>query len=256
MNEKARELRRLHGEGNGPLLLPTVWDATSARAAEAAGFPAVGTTSDGVASALGYGGRESAPRDEMLAAAARIVRSVALPVSVDLEGGYGLAPEEIGRWLVETGAAGCNIEDSRHAEGTLADPAEQAERIAGIRAAAGDAPVVNARIDTFLRDRIDGGKTPEAELVEETVRRAAAGADCVFPILASGRETVGALVKRIPGPVNILCRPGGLSVRELADLGVARISWGPFVHDHAREQLVAHLARLRTALAGPEGGAA
>ncbi|UOE18882.1 isocitrate lyase/phosphoenolpyruvate mutase family protein [Thermobifida halotolerans] len=259
MNSKAQELRRLHSDGSGPLLLPTVWDVTGARAAEAAGFSAVATTSDGIASTLGYGGRESAPRDEMLAAAARIVRSVPLPVTVDLEGGYGLGAEEIVRWLTEVGAAGCNIEDSLHARGSLADVEEQAERIAGIRAAAGDTPlVVNARIDTFLRDRISGGGTPEAELVAETLQRAeaylAAGADCVFPILASGRETVGELVGKIPGPVNILCLPGGLSVRELADLGVARISWGPFIHDHAREQLLAHLTQIRRAGAEPGGG--
>lgn len=246
MTSRAQSLKDLH-HAAGPLLLPPVWDAMSARAVAAAGFPAVATTSDGVASSLGHGGRESAPQTEMLAAAARIVRSVSLPVSVDLEGGYGLSSAELAAWLLDTGAAGCNIEDSLHAEGALADPDQHAERIAALRASAGGTPlVINARIDTFLREKITGGDTPQEELIAETVRRAraylSAGADCVFPILATGHRTVRELARRIPGPVNILHVPHGPSVRELAEAGVARISWGPAVFERVRDGLRSHLS--------------
>src|SRR5690348_16886140 len=114
-------LRSLHRPGT-PLLLPNAWDAATARAVVAAGFPVVATTSGGVAGALGYEDHHGAPADEMLAAAARIVRSVDVPVTVDAEGGYGLEPAELVAALRTAGAAGCNLEDTDHAAGRLRDP--------------------------------------------------------------------------------------------------------------------------------------
>jgi 2-methylisocitrate lyase-like PEP mutase family enzyme len=128
MTELARRcdlLRSLHVPGE-PLVLPNAWDAASARAVVAAGFPVVATTSGGVAAALGYEDHEGAPGDEMLAAAARIARSVDVPVTVDAEAGYGLEPTALVAALERAGAAGCNLEDTDHPAGRLRDPREHA----------------------------------------------------------------------------------------------------------------------------------
>lgn len=131
-----------------PLVLPGPWDAASARVFAAAGFPALATPSAGVAASLGYEDGAT-PADAMFAAVARIVRAVDVPVSADVEGGYGLAPKELVERLLEVGAVGCNLEDSTAAG--LRDPAEHAEWLAGVREAAGDRLFLNARIDTFVR---------------------------------------------------------------------------------------------------------
>src|ERR687895_700753 len=118
-------LRSLHVPGE-PLLLPNAWDAATAKAVVAAGFPVVATTSAGVAAALGYEDHEGAPGEEMLAASARIARAVDVPVTVDAEAGYGLEPAELVAALKRAGAAGCNLEDTDHSTGALRDPAEHA----------------------------------------------------------------------------------------------------------------------------------
>src|SRR5689334_8659704 len=119
-------LRSLHRPG-APLLLPNAWDAATAKAVVEAGYPVVATTSWGVAESLGYEDDEKAPPDEMLAAAARIARSVEVPVTVDAEAGYGMEPSALVRALRDAGAAGCNLEDTDHSRGTLRDPDRQAE---------------------------------------------------------------------------------------------------------------------------------
>src|SRR5205823_14702045 len=128
-------LRSLHRPGD-PLVLPNAWDAATARAVAAAGFPAVATTSAAVAAALGYDDHEGAPAGEMLAAAARIARSVDVPVTVDAEAGYGLPPERLVEALLEAGAAGCNLEDTDHKTGGLIEIGRQAERVSAVRRAA------------------------------------------------------------------------------------------------------------------------
>src|SRR5918992_4187210 len=145
-------LRSMHRPG-APLLLPNVWDAATARAVVAAGFPVVATTSWGVAETLGYEDHEGAPADEMLAAAARIAKGVEVPVTVDAEAGYGMQPAELVAALRSAGAAGCNLEDTHHAAGSLRDPDQQAEWLRAVRqaaSAAGYRLVINARIDVFL----------------------------------------------------------------------------------------------------------
>src|SRR6188472_2926864 len=167
-------LRSLHRPG-APLLLPNAWDVATARAVAAAGFPVVATTSAGVAEALGYEDHEGAPGDEMLAAAARIARGVDVPVSVDAEAGYGMAPAELVAALRSAGAAGCNLEDSDHAAGVLRDPDRHAEWLGAVRQAASkiDYPlVINARVDVFLRPFFAGADTQAlAELVPEAIQR-------------------------------------------------------------------------------------
>src|SRR5690242_19482029 len=170
-------LRSLHRPG-APLLLPNVWDVATARAVVAAGFPVVATSSGAVAATLGYEDHHGAPADEMLAAAARIARSVDVPVTIDAEGGYGLSPAELVAALHATGAAGCNLEDTDHAAGRLRDPVEHAGWVAAVRQAAaydGYPLVINARVDVFVGPFFSGaGPGTQEALLPEALRRARA----------------------------------------------------------------------------------
>jgi 2-methylisocitrate lyase-like PEP mutase family enzyme len=244
LGDRCRLLRTLHVPGN-PLVLPNVWDVPSTRAVVAAGFPVVATTSAGVAEALGYDDHERAPAAEMLAAAARIARAADIPVTADVEAGYGLSPSALVDALMETGIAGCNLEDTDHAANALVDPAEQAGRLTDVRAEAAARDydlVINARIDVFLAER----DRPQTELVEEALGRAhayfAAGVDCVYPIFLREHEATFRFITAAGGPVNLLALPEGPSVAELAEIGVARISYGPLVFRRVHEQLRAMLA--------------
>src|SRR5689334_9451007 len=168
-------LRSLHRPGD-PLLLPNAWDVATARAVVAAGFPVVATTSAGVAETLGYEDHERAPADDMLAAAARIASGVNVPVTVDAEAGYGMEPAEMVPALKLAGAAGCNLEDTDHAAGSLRDHGRHAEWLAAVRHAAsqdGYGLVINARIDVFLGPFLAGaGPGTQEDLVPEAVQRA------------------------------------------------------------------------------------
>ncbi len=240
----AAALRPLHVPGD-PLILPNAWDAGTARLVEQAGFPAVATTSSGVADALGYADGQQTPVEEMLAAVARIARAVAVPVSADMEAGYGLEPNELARRVAATGAVGLNLEDTDHANfPALVAPATQTARIAGIKAAA--ELVVNARVDVHLR----GGAT-RAALVRATSYRDA-GADCVYPIGVIDERTIARFVE-LGVPVNILLRPGAPSIERLAELGVARISLGHFLHAEMEEALRARLKSLPLRAIIPRG---
>ncbi|GGY92294.1 isocitrate lyase/PEP mutase family protein [Streptomyces poonensis] len=225
--DKAGVFRALHqGRDPGdPLVLPGPWDAASARVCEAAGFPALATPSAGVAASLGYEDGAT-PAEEMFAAVARIVRAVGVPVSADVEGGYGLPPEELVERLLETGAVGCNLEDS-DGEGNLKDPQRHADRLAEVRAAAGGRLFVNARIDTFLRGDADPERATE-QAVERAALYVAAGADCVYPIGAPA-DVLPLLRSGIQGPINVhgTVTGGGPSPAELGALGATRITFGP-----------------------------
>ncbi|MER5259905.1 isocitrate lyase/phosphoenolpyruvate mutase family protein [Streptomyces sp. NPDC002855] len=230
-----------HGRAPGdPLVLPGPWDAASARVFVEAGFPAVATPSAGVAASLGYADGE-VPPDEMFAAVTRIVRSVsgAVPVSADIEGGYGLAPKELVERLLETGAVGCNLEDSESAGGALKDPREQAEWLAEVRSVAGGGLFINARVDTFIRGVADPGQA-----IERARLYVAAGADCVYPIGAPP-EALPALRGGISGPINAGARPSRASLRELGELGATRITFGPGLQIRATEALREITAELR-----------
>ncbi|MEU2965005.1 isocitrate lyase/phosphoenolpyruvate mutase family protein [Streptomyces ardesiacus] len=221
-----------------PLVLPGPWDAASARVFAAAGFPALATPSAGVAASLGYADGAT-PADEMFAAVARIARAVDVPVSADVEDGYGLAPEELVERLLDAGAVGCNLEDS--ADGVLKDPAEHAEWLAAVREAAGDRLFLNARIDTFLRGVDDPGAA-----VGRAAAYVAAGADCVYPI-AAPVAVLPLLRAGIQGPVNVLARPGeGPSPAELGGLGATRITFGPGLQRAAERAVREQAAGLST----------
>lgn len=232
-SDAAQRLRELHHAAR-PLLLPNAWDAASARAFAAAGFPAVATSSSAVAAALGHGDGQRAPVDEVLAAVTRIARAVPVPVTADLEAGYGMGPAELVERLAATGAVGCNLEDTDHDRGGLVDPAAHADWLAAVRAAAttaGTGLVVNARVDTFLPGRGADAARRLPEAVARAARYLEAGADCVYPIMAAAEEDLAALVRDIPGPVNVLYRPGVPSLPRLAELGVARVSFGGGLHE-------------------------
>ncbi|MFE9658899.1 isocitrate lyase/phosphoenolpyruvate mutase family protein [Streptomyces sp. NPDC005955] len=219
-----------HGRSpDDPLVLPGPWDAASARALVTAGFPALATPSAGIAASLGYEDG-STPPAEMFAAVARIVRAVrplgAPPVSADVEGGYGLPPAELVERLLETGVVGCNLEDTGP-DGTLRDPRQHADWLAEVRAAAGDRLFLNARVDTFVR-----GVRDPAAAVDRARAYVAAGADCVYPILAP-RSAIAVLRAGVDGPLNVVAEVSGPahalrgSLRELGGLGATRITFGP-----------------------------
>lgn len=243
--ERAAQLRRLHVPGR-PLILPNAWDAASARAVEAAGFEAVATSSAAVAASLGFADGERAPADEMLAAVARLTQAVEVPVTVDLEAGYGLGPGDLVEALLRSGAVGCNLEDTDHRTGGLADAETQSERIGEIRAAAGTAGVdivINARVDVFEYD------LPREHQLAEALSRGRryldAGADCVYPIMAADESTIADLVQGLPGPVNVYARPEAPRPTRLAELGVARVSYGPWIHRLAMRAVVRAVERIR-----------
>ena len=226
--DKAETLRRLHVAGD-PLVLANAWDAASARLVEAAGLPAVATSSNATAAVLGYDDVEAAPVGEVLAAAGRMVRAVSLPVTVDFERGYRLAPAELVERFAACGAVGLNLEDSEPASGDMVDAGRQAEFLVAVREAArssGVDLVINARTDSFLRRAGSPRDQLEATL-DRGARYLAAGADCVYPIAASDPAVIRSLVEGIPGAVNIGYGQGTLPIAELAALGVARVSFGP-----------------------------
>jgi 2-methylisocitrate lyase-like PEP mutase family enzyme len=245
-------LRSLHRPGE-PLLLPNAWDVATARAVVAAGFPVVATTSAGVAATLGYEDHEGAPGEEMLAAAARIASRVDVPVTVDAEAGYGMDPAELVAVLRSAGAAGCNLEDTDHAADSLRDPDRHAGWLRAVRQAASaeDYPlVINARIDVFLGPLLAGaGPGTQEELVPEALRRAnaylEAGVDCVYPIVLWETDALRRFISEVRGPVNVVRLPQAPSVAELAELGVARVSWGLLLHQDALTRFEQELAALQ-----------
>lgn len=234
----AAALKALHVPGK-PLILPNAWDADTAKLVEAAGFAAVATSSVAVAAALGFADGEQAPADEMFAAARRIANAVSVPVTVDAESGYGLSGAELAGRLADAGAVGCNFEDTDHATGGVRPVAEQAERIAALRDAAGDGLVINARVDSFR------GVDPKDHLADGIARARAyldAGADCVYPIHLRTPEVLAAFVQGVGGAVNAPAWPGSPGLGGLAELGVARISLGGGLWQYVRKQLEATLA--------------
>lgn len=219
MTSGADTLRARHEQR--PLVLPNVWDAASARTFASAGFPALATSSGAVVNALGYEDHEQAPVDEVLAAIARITRSVDVPVTADFEAGYGLSPTEIVERLVEVGAAGCNLEDTDHAAGALRPAADHAEWLGTVVDRAAGRLVVNARVDTYL-----GGSREDDDAIARATAYLDAGVDCTYPIGFLDEATTARLVDAIPGPVNVLSYPNGPTLARLGEVGVARITFG------------------------------
>jgi 2-methylisocitrate lyase-like PEP mutase family enzyme len=229
--DKAAHFLRLHDRQH-TLVLPNAWDVASARVFEEAGFPAVASTSAGVAWALGYPDGERVSRAEMVEVVRRIAGAVAVPVTADMEAGYGPEPRDVAetaRAVIAAGAVGMNLEDSiPDAEAVLFEVAAQEERIRAARqasASVGVPLVINARVDVYLF-----GVGEEAGRLDHSIRRAnayrQAGADCVFVPGVRDAATIGILAREVQGPLNVLAGPGTPSVTELQRLGVARLSIG------------------------------
>ena len=223
----AKTLRDLHQRGN-PLVLPNVWDAATAGLVAEAGFPVVATSSSAVANSLGFPDGERAPADEVFAAVRRIAKAADLPVTADVEAGYGLDAEQLVTALLAAGAVGINLEDTDHTAGGLREPGWQAERVANIRKAAdaaGVPVVINARVDVFIRtDDPDRHSDVFAEGVERAKRYLDAGADSVYPITLTDPLLIAEFVRQVDAPVNIMFKATGPTVSELGALGVARVS--------------------------------
>ncbi len=214
---KSDLLRQLH-QGPRLLVLPNAWDAASARIFERAGFAALGTTSAGVAFALGYADGQKISRDEMIGAVARIARAVKIPVTADVEAGYDDAVETA-REVWAAGAVGMNLEDT--ASGDLMDIAP---RVRAIREAV-PGMVINARTDIFL-NAIGDDTTRFDRAVERLNAYREAGADCLFAPGVRDRDTIARLVRAVRGPLNILAVAGSPPIADLETLGVARVSVG------------------------------
>lgn len=231
LKERAEALLGLHRPGN-PVILPTVWDAWSARLAVDAGFSALTVGSHPVADSIGKPDNEGMTFDDLLTRLRQITAAVDVPVSVDIESGYGEAPARLVDGLLEAGGVGCNIEDTVHSEGgRLRSSSEHADLVGALRAAAdatGVPVVINARTDVFLRQ--DGD---EADRVDRAIARlteaAEAGASVLYPVGRHDPDTLRRLTADLPLPVNAIGMPDQDDPASFGPLGVARISFGPFL---------------------------
>lgn len=229
--EKAEQFRNLHVKGE-PLILFNVWDVGSAKAVAAAGARAIATGSHSVAAANGFDDGQKIPLDFAIANIERIVNAVDLPVSLDFEGGYAtdLDPlKENIRRVIDAGVIGINFEDQIVGGEGLYSVEEQVDRIAAIREASGDIPLfINARTDVFLKAR-PASFTREHldEVIERSRAYAEAGASGLFAPGLADAGMIRELCDSSPLPVNIMVLPNTPSNSAMAELGVARISYGP-----------------------------
>ncbi|MBO0692617.1 MAG: isocitrate lyase/phosphoenolpyruvate mutase family protein [Acidimicrobiaceae bacterium] len=232
--------------------MANVWDVASARAIEAAGFPFLATSSRAVAQVLGEPDDDTSDPDLIFSWTARIAQATSVPVTADVEAGLGVPASELVERLLEAGVVGCNLEDTAHHDGgLLVDAERQAAYLAEVRDAsdaAGVHLVINARTDSFIH--WPGGE--EAQLAE-AIRRGRlyldAGADCVYPMFVRRQEDVASLLSAIPGPLNVLPRRGGLTIAQLSELGVHRISLASWVFQLVMQKL----ADVASALADGAG---
>ena len=230
LQQRATTLLGLHRPGD-PVVLPTVWDAWSAKLAVDAGFAALTVGSHPLADSVGKPDGEGMAFDDVLSRVAQITSAVDVPVSVDMESGYGERPDRLIDGLLGVGAVGLNIEDTVHREGKrLRSVQEHAELVGGLRAAADAAGVhvvVNARTDLFLRR--DGDDADRVDRVVARLTAAAhAGADVLYPVGRHDPDTMRRLTSELPLPVNAIAVPDQDDPAAFGPLGVARISFGPF----------------------------
>jgi 2-methylisocitrate lyase-like PEP mutase family enzyme len=231
LQERAQALLALHQPGN-PVILPTVWDAWSAKLAVDAGFAALTVGSHPVADSIGKPDNEGMTFDDVLTRVRQITAAVDVPVSVDIESGYGEAPTRLIDGLLDAGAVGLNIEDTVHGEGgRLRSASEHAELVGALRAAADAAGVhvvLNARTDLFLRQ--DGDESDRVDRAIARLTKAAdAGADVLYPVGRHDPDTLRRLASELPRPINAIALPDQDEPASFGPLGVGRISFGPFL---------------------------
>ncbi|MET0456334.1 MAG: isocitrate lyase/phosphoenolpyruvate mutase family protein [Mycobacterium sp.] len=230
LQERATTLKALHVPGD-PVVLPTVWDAWSAKLAVDAGFAALTVGSHPVADSVGKEDGEGMSFDDLTTRVAQITGAVDVPLSVDIESGYGEAPQRLIEGLLAAGAVGLNIEDTVHKEDKRLRSAEEHAALVGELRKASDAAgvhvVINARTDLFLRN--DGD---DADRVDRAIARltlcADAGADSLYPVGRHDADTTRRLTSELPLPVNAIALPDTDDPASFGPLGVGRISFGPF----------------------------
>ncbi|MFD1815173.1 isocitrate lyase/PEP mutase family protein [Rhodococcus gannanensis] len=247
ITEKATTLLALHRPGD-PVILPTVWDAWSANLAAQAGFAALTVGSHPVADSIGRPDNEGMTFGELLTRVTQITAAVDLPVSVDIESGYGQTPQALIDGLVEVGAVGLNIEDTVHGEGgRLREAQEHADFVGALRRAAdavGVHVVINARTDIFLR-QIGDESDRSARAVARLALCAEAGADSLYPVGFHSDEVYRELVEALPLPVNAIADPAAGNRAHLASLGVGRVSFGPLLQANLAARATELLATWR-----------
>jgi len=248
--DKARSFAALHQKGD-PLVLYNIWDAGSAKAVAAQGAPALATGSWSVAAAQGYGDAQEIPLEFLLQIVTRICATVEVPVSVDFEGGYAVDPDalaENARQLIQTGAIGINFED-RIVQGTgLHSVADQAARIAAIKSVATDEDMplfVNARTDLFLGSDPATHRDHLNEALDRAAAYAEAGADGFFIPGLTDTDLIAQIAEAVTLPVNVMMMPPLKQVAELAQLGAARISYGPGAYRKSMKDLQAAYAGIK-----------
>ena len=234
IKKKAQTFLSLHSDSE-LLVLPNIWNPVGARILEEKGFPAVATSSAAVSTSLGYEDGERIKRSTLLDIIGRIARSVDIPLSADIESGYAASLSDLKDTICEviaSGVVGINIEDSLKEGGALRPIDVQCERIATVRNVSDQHDlhlVINARVDCFISNLF---QTKE-ERIEETVIRAKAyseaGADCIYPIGPGDKETVQTLRNRIASPINILASVNAVPLTVMKELGINRVSFGPYV---------------------------
>ncbi len=230
--QKAEKFLALHHEPK-LLVLPNIWDPLGARLLEGLGYPAVATASAAVAYSLGYDDGQKIKFAAMLDVIERIASSVAVPMTADIEGGYAEHPQEIAeniRQVMHAGVVGINFEDSSFEGGPLQPIDFQCERIQAIRNMAdkeGIPLVINARIDVFMRS----ADISRSEKIAETISRGKAyldaGADCLYPIGPGDVETLKRIREETEAPINVYASKLAASMKELAAIGISRLSLGP-----------------------------
>ena len=231
---KARVLLSLHTQ-TALLVLPNIWNPIGARVLQAKGYPAVATASAAISASLGYRDGEKLKRSSLIDLTGRIARSVDVPVTADIEAGYGGTIADLAETInevIDSGVVGVNIEDSFEVEGVLRPIEEQCQRISVARQVAdrrGIPLVINARVDSFLSSSfVDHGDATE-DAVTRARAYAKAGADCIYPIGPGDLETAAVLRAGIELPINILVTPSAAPLKALETIGVNRVSFGPFV---------------------------
>lgn len=242
LNEKAATLLGLHQQDHA-VVLPTVWDAWSARTVADAGFAALSIGSHPLADSRGQGDHEDMTLEDALDGISRITAAVDLPVTADMESGYDTEPAELIERLLEAGAVGLNIEDTVHSEGRLRSPSEHADYIGRLREAAdatGISVVINARTDVFIQPE-GTFINPVQEALDRLMVCAHAGARSAYPVVPPSLDAVKTLVDALTIPVNVTADPvkGAAvgSLDELNDIGVKRVTFGPLLQKALTPQL-------------------
>ncbi len=232
--EKAELLLSLHTHGK-LLVLPNVWNPIGARILEKKGYPAIATASAAISASLGYQDGEKIKRSTVIDIIERIARSVDVPVTADIETGYGESLSELeatAQQVIESGVVGVNIEDSLEGGGALRTVEAQCQRIATLRQVADRCGVhltINARIDSYFSSSFATKEAATEEAIARAKAYSAAGADCVYPMGPGDEATVRLLRDRIESPINILASPTAAPLSILQKIGVNRVSFGPFI---------------------------